>query len=82
MGWDGMGGEIFENRPILWDEKISPSHPMGWFLTSHPIPRGALSHTHNKKKFFNVFSVYFKIFYFLHTFHFSVHTIDRESNFV
>jgi len=55
MGWDGMGREILENRPIPWDEKFFDpipwdgipfknlsSHPMGRFLLSHGIPRRAL----------------------------------------
>ena len=24
MGWDGMGRETFENRPIPWDEIFFP----------------------------------------------------------
>jgi hypothetical protein len=36
------------------------------------------THTPYKKHIFNFFSVYFKIFYFRHTFHFSFNTIDRS----
>jgi hypothetical protein len=39
MGWDGMGWEIFENRPIRWDGipfKNLSSRPMGRFFKSHP----------------------------------------------
>jgi hypothetical protein len=50
MGWDGMGREILENRPIPWDEKFFDPIPWDGIpfknLSSHPMGqlRKFLSH--------------------------------------